>query len=468
MVRSSITRREAIAALGAVGAGGVAGCTGNGNGGNGNGGGVTDTPTDTGGMGASGTVKIGVLQPLSGAVKYYGQSATWAFYSGFAYKAGGASPVDATPGSQTVTVGDVDYELIMRDTQASPDVAQEAATELVENDEVDMLWGMNTAPALRVIETVSKPANVLTMLGSVPDTTVTANSKYCGDLIFRPFENSAMICRPSSRYMLENTDLSDVYMIGADYSWGRDVIRQHRTILEGEGGANILEERYVPRGYEEWQGILDDVEAQGADTFVHAFTVATSPPLIRAYLTGDYSFRVYGPGLATNVFQKVVGQLLQSVIGKPLTEYEEEVENLKLGPEAATYYWNQYDNPINDEFVDIYTEAYGLYPGAFAGGSFTAASALVQAVEETGSTEMADVASALSGMTVTETVKGENQYEFQEYNNHARSPMTISKLVPNENKENWAAAVRPSEPLATIPKDETTLPENDPQMDCSL
>jgi branched-chain amino acid transport system substrate-binding protein len=71
-------------------------------------------------------------------------------------------------------------------------------------------------------------------------------------------------------------------------------------------------------------------------------------------------------------------------------------------------------------------------------------------------------------MTVTETVKGENQYEFQEYNNHARSPMTISKLVPNENKENWPAAVRPSEPLATIPKDETTLPENDPQMDCSL
>ena len=91
--------------------------------------------------------KIGVLQPLSGAVKYYGQSATWAFYSGFAYKAGGASPVDATPGSQTVTVGDMDYELIMRDTQASPDVAQKAATELVENDEVDMLWGMDTAPA---------------------------------------------------------------------------------------------------------------------------------------------------------------------------------------------------------------------------------------------------------------------------------------------------------------------------------
>ena len=46
--------------------------------------------------------------------------------------------------------------------------------------------------------------------------------------------------------------------------------------------------------------------------------------------------------------------------------------------------------------------------------------------------------------------------------------MIISKLVPNENKENWPAAVRPSEPLEIIPKDETTLPENDSQMDCSL
>jgi len=68
-------------------------------------------------------------------------------------------------------------------------------------------------------------------------------------------------------------------------------------------------------------------------------------------------------------------------------------------------------------------------------------------------------------MTVTDTPKGENGYEFQEYNNQARSAMTVADAIPTE-ADNWDAGIQPGEPLATYSMDETTLPES--ETDCSL
>ena len=66
-----ITRRAALCGLGAGGALGLAGCLGGGGGGgSGNDGGANSS----GGGGGSGSrpVTIGVLQPLSGDLQYYG------------------------------------------------------------------------------------------------------------------------------------------------------------------------------------------------------------------------------------------------------------------------------------------------------------------------------------------------------------------------------------------------------------
>ena len=70
-------------------------------------------------------------------------------------------------------------------------------------------------------------------------------------------------------------------------------------------------------------------------------------------------------------------------------------------------------------------------------------------------------------MTIAETPKGEDAYVYQEYNNQARSAMTIANPVPN-TEENWNAAIMPSEPLAEVSKDQVTLPADDPDMNCSL
>jgi branched-chain amino acid transport system substrate-binding protein len=69
-------------------------------------------------------------------------------------------------------------------------------------------------------------------------------------------------------------------------------------------------------------------------------------------------------------------------------------------------------------------------------------------------------------MSVDDTMKGEGGYKFQEYNNQARSAMTVVDLVPTEDTEFWDAAVQPSAPLQTYSMNETTLSEEN--TDCSL
>jgi len=471
MADDSVSRRRWLTALGATGIAGLAGCTG-GNGGQET---TTDDTTTEGGMtetttteqaSASGSVKIGVLQPTSGDLKYYGQQSLWGFYSGLAYK-GDTDPIESgSTGTYTTTVGDVDYELVVRDTGFKADKAQSLATDLVQNEDVDMLFGCaSSGAANRVIKTVVKQAQVPYMVGPAASADITASSETCGNLVFRASENTAMDARSGGKYVANETDVSKVYLFGADYSFGQAVVNNYEQVLEDEG-VEIVGKKFVPQGYSEWKGLLDNAQSEGAEGIVGGFTVATLPKLFTSFLNGEYDYRVFG-GFATSITNGVVGQTLQKALGD-LTK--EKLESANLGPFTTRYHWNQYDNDINSSFVESYTDTYGVVPDLFSAGTFVAASSIVQAVEESGSTDGLHDGEALSGMTVKDTPKGEDGYTFQEYNNQARSAMTVANPVPTTDEwaDSWDAAIMPGEPLATIDASEATIPEDSDQMNCSL
>jgi len=465
-----------LRATGVAAAAGLAGCSGGGDGSGGDGGGDggdgASSETTAGGSmgtpeGASGSVKIGVMQPLSGPLVYYGQQSLWGMYSGFAYKAGTDPIAEAASGTQTVTVGDVDYELVVRDTELSPDKAQQIATDLVQNEEVDLLWGCTSSgSADRVVKNVAKPSGTPIMVGPAASATITSSAETCGEHVFRANENTAMDARSGGAYVASETDVERVYLMGADYSFGHAVVQNYRSVLEAEG-VEIVGEKFVPQGYSEFEGILDNAVAAGAQGFVGGFTAQTLPALITTFINGGYDMRMFG-GFATEITTTIVGQTLQNALGTPLTA--EEIATEKFGPFTTRYHWNQYENEVNDAYRQMHVETYGKVPDLLSAGQFVAASAVVQAVSESGSTDGADVADALRGMTVTDTPKGEGGYVFQEYNNQARSAMTIADPVPttDEWSDTWGAAIMPSEPVATVEMDRTTIPADSSEMACQL
>ncbi|GAB3419431.1 substrate-binding domain-containing protein [Haloparvum alkalitolerans] len=473
-MREHTTRRRYLKGAGAastVGVAGLAGCTGGDDGGTETESGGGDGDTESGGGAeataegeVSGTLTVGVLQPLTGDLEYYGLQSLWGFLSGLAYKFDQEPLAVESAGVETIEAGDLTVELHIEDSGFAADQAQSVATDLVEDVGVDVLFGTaSSGAARRVIETVAIPSSTPFVAGPAAAADFTADSDTCSEYVFRASENTVMDARSGGRYVARETEVESVYIMAADYSFGRSVAANYRDVLESEG-VEIAGEQFVPQGYSEFEGLYENAVDAGADAVIGGFTVATLPTFLSVGLEGGYDLRLFG-GFATQISVNAIGGVAQRVLGEDLTE--QDLKDAKLGPFTTRYHWNQYDNEINDAFVDMYTDAYGVVPDLFTSGTFTAASSIVQAVEASGSTDGADIAAEMRGMTVAETPKGEGGYVYQEYNNQARSEMTVSYPVPN-TEENWDAALMPGEPVARIGMDEVTLPADDENMDCSL
>ncbi|PSP27712.1 branched-chain amino acid ABC transporter substrate-binding protein [Halobacteriales archaeon QH_2_65_14] len=427
-----------------------------------------DDDSDDGGMtdDVSGSFTIGILQDYTGPLDVYGHQGTSGFYSGLAHKADddplGENAIDE--GGYEYSVGNIDLELLARDTQFDPSQAQQLAEDLVADDDVDLLYGaVSSDSAIRIISQVVDRTDVPFIAGPAAAAEITADGETCRDRVFRANENTAMDARSGGVYIAESTDVDQVALFGSDNSFGRSVVNNYKQVLEARG-VEIVFEREVPEGQEEWSGLLNQAEEAGAQGMVGGFTASTLIPFGTAFLQGDYQMRLFG-GFASRLTLGAVGGLLADALGDNFTN--EGIEQAQFGPFTTRYHWNQYDNDINDAFVESHVEAYNVVPDLFTGGAFTASSAVIQAFHEQGEVSSDALIEGMSGMTVTDTPKGENGYEFQEYNNQARSDMTVAPVeVTPEDQEAWPAPIMPGEPIETIDADNVTIPAD--EMSCDL
>lgn len=453
------------AAVGVAGLTGLAGCLGGGEGSDGSDGSAGSDGSDGSGGDLSGeTVRIGALQPTSGDLQYYGQISLRGFYSGLAYKHDLDPIEDATPGTYTVEPeGGPTYEIVVEDTGFSPDTAQSVATDLVLDEEVDVLFGGTSSDsARRLINTVVDETDVPYLIGPAADAGITVSDEFCHPLAFRASEHTAMDARAGGTYVAENFDIDTVAVFASNNAFGQSVAENYAQVLQ-DNGVDVLEPRFVEVGYSEFDGLFQQAVSDGATGVVGGFTASTLPQFLTSAISFDV--QVFG-GFAALLTTKLIGGTIESALGEGFTE--QDIKGAGLGPFTSRYHWNQYENPINEDFRQMHIDAYGIVPDLFSSGTFTAASALSQAVSESGSTQGADIADALRGMTVADTPKGTDEYTFQQHNNQAASQMTVAWPVPtsDEYADTWDAPIMPGQPLERLEAEDVMVPEGDAS--CSL
>lgn len=445
-------RRNFLKGLGATGAavtmGGLAGCLGDGDG----------VPTDE-------TIKIGAVQPVSGGLEYYGRISLMGFYSGLAYKYDDIDPVNHfEAGSVEIDPEDgPTYEIILADSTFDTSTAQAEASDLVADEEVDLLFGTSdSAAARRIINEVVDPTDTPFIIGPAADADITNDSENCHELAFRASENTAMDARAGAVYAAEELGMERVKIMAADYAFGYSVESNYRNVLE-EAGIEVLESRFVEQGHTEFDGLFEAAENEGADGVVGGFTFLTLPAFLTTGM--EYDVQLFG-GLAALVTSQAIGGAITEVLGDDFTA--EDAQEAGLGPFTTRYHWNQYDNDINDDFINMHTDAYEIVPDLFSSGTFVGATGLVEAIEDAGSVDGGEIADAMRGMTVEDTPKGEDGYTFQEFNNQAASSMSVAWLrsTTDEWADTWGAPIMPSEPVETISADEAMTPAEDAS--CSL
>ena len=489
MDSNDITRRRVISTLGAVGTIGLAGCGGDGGDGGSDGG---DGGTDGGDGGSDGTdggtdggdggsdggdggsdggdggettrpdteVRIGMVQPRSGALGPYGTIALRGFLTYFGYE-GADIPSEIGTGEYTLELGDTTYTMEVRDSGGAAGEAQTQAREMAQSADI-IAGGTSSASANAIANNVAKRANIPYMAGPAASVALTGSSDNCGETVYRASETVAMDAQSGGKYIANETDIESVYIYYADYSFGQSVFQNYSRVLEANG-VSVSGSQALPQGYsDDWPGQFENATQAGVDAVIGGFTVATLPAMLGTYLANDYDFRFVG-GWGTRLSGGALGAALQNNLDELTAE---SIQNAGLGPLTTRYHWNQYDNEMNTQANETHRDAYGTNTDLFTSGMFTAASAIDQAVTESGSSNGDDIREALKGMTVQTTMKGEGGYQFQEWNNQARSAMTVADPIPTEDTQYWDAPIQPGAPIQTYGMDETTQPQD--QQSCDL
>jgi branched-chain amino acid transport system substrate-binding protein len=260
-----------------------------------------------------------------------------------------------------------EVELIIEDNQSTEDGAARATTQLIENDQVDLIIGASrTGPSLAM-----RP---LVEAAQMPTISVAANAAIVdgSEWVFKTAQNDVVVIER----ILDHAE---------EQGYTKVALARDATGF-GEGIAELITELGAERGItltatEAFEPSATDFTAQmtnlrGADAdFVIIWGITPSAGLAQAaYVQIGVGKPVYqSHGVANAAFFEAAGDAAEGVIAP--------MGRLLVADELAD------DDPqkeVIDQFIADYTEEFGSAPSSFAGHAYDAWKIGVAAIEEAG------------------------------------------------------------------------------------
>ncbi|MBU0905329.1 MAG: substrate-binding domain-containing protein [Firmicutes bacterium] len=328
-----------------------------------------------------GTIKIGVLASLTGALESYGKQTQKGFELGIEY---------ATEG--TMEVAGKKIEIIYEDTETKPEVAVQKATKLLEEDEVDFLVGSSSSgDTLAVLPLAEEYEKIMVVEPAVADSITGAEfNKY----IFRTSRNSsqdavagaAAIAKPGVK----------IATFAPDYSFGRDGIAAFKKAAEELGAEIVLEEYADPAATDFTSNLQKVIEAKPDYLFV-VWAGANSP----WNQIADLKLQDKGIKISTGAPDIPALTTMEALVG---------MEGFSV------YYHTLPDNDVNDWLVEKHKEKYnGEVPDLFTPGGMTAAISIIEALKKSeGNADGNELIGVMEGMSF-ETPKGKMTFRAEDH-----------------------------------------------------
>lgn len=369
----SFSRREALSALGGTVAAGVAGCLQSLSGG-------------------GGTFKIGVAIALSQGWEAYGNTMLRAVR------------IAADDLNENGGLGGREVEVLVEDTQVSPQTTRDKVTKLITQNGADVIFGpissTNRIAMAPLLTEHQVPAlYAVEYEGSVAE-------DYCNEWLFKVGEIPPQQIDPFVPWLIDEYG-SSFYLLGSDYVWPQKMNEVTTTVVEDNGG-EVVEEQYVPIGETDFTSIIPQIESAAPDILFMTLT-GPSVPAIQEQMS---NFGVRGQWTDVGISH---GQGL--LAGAPAEAVE--------GVVSCHAYMENLDTQRNQEFVQAFRERGAQMPITFlTGPSYIAISLLEQAVDRGGGTGPAELRDGLRGVSA-ETIIGQVSIDVDQ---QATLPTTASRV----------------------------------------
>jgi ABC-type branched-subunit amino acid transport system substrate-binding protein len=298
-------------------------------------------------------------------------------------------------------------DLYLEDSATTDSVAEAKATKLVQQDQVDVIFGGIYSSTRQAIK---GPAVVKgKKLYIYPEQ---YEGEECDPLIFCTGPVPAQQVEPLIPWLMQHTGAKKFYLPSADYIWPHVMNKQVHQVATANGGS-IVGEEYFPLDHTDYGRTVDKIMSTGAEV---VFNTIVPPGL------GPFLEQLYDAG-----FTKRGGHLV-------CTYFEENILNVLPaahveGLYGCLDYYQTVSDPFSKKLLGQYDK---LFPGSpkFTGGS--ACSGLYRglklweaAVKEAGSLKQEDVIKALDHAKIAEGPGG--PAEMVPGQHHVRMNMYIAQ-----------------------------------------
>ena len=366
--------------------------------------------------------KIALIHGLSGSsFEAFSKQAQTGFEMGIEYATDGTNEINGRP-----------VELIIKDTQFKPDVARAVLAEAYGDDDVLLAVGATssgvTVGMLPIAEEYEK---ILIVEPAVADSLTGPDSNR---YVFKTSRNSSMDMQAQALALQPDENLV-VATLAEDYAFGRDGITAFKSALDGTG-AEVVTEEYVPQGTTDFTAV--------AERMFNALKDREGRKVILIYIAGGGD----APGKIQAMDPSRYG--IEISMGGHILPVLPTYKRFPGLEGAVYYYYEAFDNEINNWLVEEHQKRFDSPPDFFTAGGMASALAIVKALETAETIDTEGLIAAMEGMT-WDTPKG--PMTFRPEDHQALQTMLHFKIRVDDDVE-WAIP----EKVRIIEADEMDIP----------
>ena len=311
---------------------------------------------------AEDTIKIGVIQPLTGSVAYNGTS-----------DVNGSKLAVEERNAKGGVLGKK-VELVIEDGVCNPAKSVNAAEKLIQRDKVTVLSGAFCSSATAAVMPVAANYKIplVTGVSSAADLTEKGNKYF-----FRATETDALLAKSFASILVEQLKLKKVAYIGVNDDWGRGGVEQFEKQMTALGATTVMKE-YFDHGTTDFYTLLTKLKSSGADGVFVAAETQDGSILVKQKAELGLKVKMFGVGSwATADFIKLTGPAGEGIY-------------------AAVPYAATMTTPKNKAFVEAYEAKYKEMPGKYSAAGYNAINIIMDAIARAGGTDAEKIRDALA------------------------------------------------------------------------
>ena len=299
-------------------------------------------------FGQTGEIRIGHIYSKTGPLEAYGKQTATGFMMGLDY---------ATKGS--MMVAGKKLVVIEKDDQGKPDLGKSLLAAAYSDDKVDVAVGpTSSGVALAMLPVAEEYKKILLVEPAVADS-ITGDkwNKY----IFRTGRNSSQDAIANA-VALDKPGIN-IATLAQDYAFGRDGVKAFRDSIKK---AKLVHEEYLPTTTTDFtagaQRLIDKLKDLPGRKVIFILWAGAGNP----FKIADLDLKRYGIEVATG------GNILPAMAS---------FKNFPGMEGAAYYYFGIPKNTVNEAMVSRHYSQFKSPPDFFTAGGFSAAMALVTALQ---------------------------------------------------------------------------------------